>query len=142
MKKSMMVPEKSSPEMIAPPVPCHTGSERVMGSSPITVVRDENRMASSRPAAASAMAGMKSMPILRFSLILSITTIELLTTIPKRASRPINAGKDSGVPVSAKIMNTPEMARGITSSTRIALRNDPSWMTMVASMRTAASPMA
>ena len=57
--------------------------------------------------------------------------IEFLTTIPKRASTPISAGKESGVWVSAKTIKTPEMESGITSITMMAFLKDENCRTIV-----------
>ena len=58
----MIVPEKISPEIIAPPKPRQSGSDKVMGTSPKMAVKEVRAMASSRLEAPSAMAMMKDSP--------------------------------------------------------------------------------
>jgi len=114
MKKSMIVPEKVNPEIIAPPNPRHNGSDRVIGSSPMIVVSELKNIGSTLEAAASVIASINFNPTFRFWFIFSTITIELFTAIPNKAKIPIKAGKDKGVPVNAKMINTPEIASGIT----------------------------
>jgi hypothetical protein len=96
--------------MIAPPRPLQSGSERVIGKSPRTVQSLVRTMGSKRLAPASATDSKNGIPCFLFKLILSIINMELVTIIPKRASTPIRAGKESGVPVSAKTKKTLEPA--------------------------------
>ena len=119
MKKSMMVPEKSNPEMMAPPRPLQSGSVRVIGTKPMMVAKVVSAIGSSLEAEASPMDSTKLSPLLVFSTILSTIKIEFLTTIPNKAKIPIKAGKDSGVRVRANKINTPAID-GIPK--RIAMR--------------------
>ena len=102
-KKSLMRPEKRRPEIMAPPSPRHSGLVIVIGIRPRILVSDVNKIGSSRLPDASTTASCKFIPCFRLSFIFSTTTIALVTTIPNKASTPIRAGKERGVPVNANI---------------------------------------
>ena len=127
----MMVPEKVKPAIIAPPKPCHNGSEIVIGMSPAIVQSEVSAIGSRREAAASATDSVNSMPVSWLIKILSTIKIEFLTTIPNKARIPISAGNDSGIWAKAKMIKTPEMDNGITNITINALRNEWNCRTMV-----------
>ena|SRR3990167_314805 len=121
MKKSMIVPEKVSPAIIAPPKPRHKGLDKVIGMRPKMAAIEVKAIGSNREEAPSDIDSIYGMPVLIFTTILSTTRIEFLTTIPKRAKTPIKAGNESGVFVRAKMIKTPDIERGITSITMSAL---------------------
>ncbi len=121
----MIVPEKVSPAMIAPPSPRHNGSEIVIGISPMIAAKEVRAIGSSLLTAPSTTLSINFMPIFSLADILSTTNIEFFTTMPKSANSPISAGKESGVPVRPKMIKTPDMESGITSITMIAFLNDP-----------------
>ena len=62
MKKSMMVPEKVRPAMMAPPRPRHSGSEIVIGIRPAIVHNEVRAIGSNLEAAASATDSVNSIP--------------------------------------------------------------------------------
>lgn len=126
-----MVPENNKPAIIAPPRPRQIGSERVTGTRPIMVATEVKAIASNLLDDASAIAGIRGIPIALFWTILSTIRIEFLTTIPNNAKIPISAGNDSGVLVKPKIIKTPEIDKGITNMTISARLKDANCKTIV-----------
>ena len=59
----MMVPEKTKPDIIAPPNPRHKGSERVIGIKPKIVANVVKEMASSLDEAPSAIDSANPNPV-------------------------------------------------------------------------------
>ena len=126
-----MVPENVSPAMMAPPKPCHKGSESVIGSKPTIAQTEVKAIGSSLEDAASATDSVNSIPDSKLILILSTTKIEFLTTIPNSAKIPIRAGKDKGIWAKAKTIKTPEIDSGITNITIKAFLKDENCKTIV-----------
>lgn len=120
INRSMMVEARRIPDMIAPPKPLHSGFDRVIGKSPITVQSLVRMIGSSLDAPASASASVNGMCSRRFIFILSTINMELVTTIPNSDKTPMSAGNESGVPVSANATNTLDTASGMTIRTIVA----------------------
>ena len=84
------------------------------------VVNEVKKIGSNRDRPASRIASSIERPERRLRLILSISTIELFTTIPKSATSPMSEGNDSVEPVRASPKKTPMSERGIGARMRSA----------------------
>lgn len=92
---------------------------RARGILPRIVTKDVRKTGSNRERPASRIASGIESPVFLLRLILSIRTMELLTTIPKRATRPINEGNERVERVRVSHKKTPINESGIGASTRI-----------------------
>ncbi len=95
------------------------------------VVNDVRKIGSKRDLPASIIASWIFMPVHLLTFILSIRTMELLITMPKRATSPINEGNESAEPVKVKPKNTPIRESGIGAKTKSACLYELNWSTIV-----------
>ena len=104
MKSRVMMTEKESPNMMAVASGTQIGSLNRRGVIPSTVVKVVSKIGRKRLALAVTTASRTGRvgDCRRSLLIWSISRIELFTTIPVRAMKPIIDGKDSGLPTMAK----------------------------------------
>jgi hypothetical protein len=73
---------------------CHVPGTIASGIFQRIVTKDVKKIGSNREDPASRIALFIESPMRRLRLILSIKTIELFTTIPKSATRPIREGNE------------------------------------------------
>ncbi len=74
---------------------CHVPGTNARGTFQRIVTNEVRNIGSNRARPASRIASQIESPVRRLRFILSMRTIELLTTIPKSATSPINDGNDS-----------------------------------------------
>lgn len=118
--KSLSTPEVVSPATSVIASDCHVPGTNASGTFPMIVVNDVRNIGSNRERPASRMASSIESHDLRLRLILSMSTIELLTTMPKSATKPINDGNERVEPESVRPKNTPMSESGIGASMRRA----------------------
>ena len=87
-----------------------------IGTSAAMVPTAVIRMGRRRWREPSTMASPSSMPLLRFWLIRSISTMALVMTMPMSISMPIRAAAPTGVPVSHSRPSEPVAANGTEMS--------------------------
>ena len=97
----VMITEKESPKMIDKASGAQNDAVKSSGMIPITVVRVVNMIGRNReadPSSTTSVTGSVG-SCFRILFMTSIRMIELFTTIPTNAIRPIKAGNDNALPV-------------------------------------------